>query len=73
VGQREVSHGKPGKCIFVFSGKYDDTSAASVDEDEEQMDRQPAHFSTLFVAIVLGVVILLLLLLIFGVAWKQGR
>ena len=43
-----------------------------VDTDESSYTA-PIHFSILFVAVVFGAIFLLVLLLIFGVAWKQGK
>lgn len=49
------------------------TKSAAVEDETVDSERHPAHFSTLFIAIVCGTVVLLLLLLVFGVAWKQGN
>lgn len=38
----------------------------------KELSTEPTHFSILFIAVVLGATVLLLFLLLFGVAWKQG-
>ena len=40
--------------------------------EPEKEEKQSTEVSTLFVSIVFGVVLLLVAMLIFGVAWKQG-
>lgn len=59
--------------VFVLVTEPESTTTREALATQESSDAAPMHFSILFIAVVLGVVILLVLLLIFGVAWKQGE
>lgn len=62
--------GKPN--VYAFKPDSDSKATKEVQPVKSSSGTAPMHFSILFIAVVLGVIILLVLLLIFGVAWKQG-
>ncbi|XP_060585088.1 uncharacterized protein LOC132741026 [Ruditapes philippinarum] len=64
--------GKPDIYAFKTAPDTESPTAREVVTSDESTYTAPIHFSILFVAVVFGAIFLLVLLLIFGVAWKQG-
>ncbi|KAL4219870.1 hypothetical protein ACF0H5_020281 [Mactra antiquata] len=59
-----------------YGRKYDKGANTNTDtrtiQTPNELRTEPTHFSILFISVVLGATILLLFLLLFGLAWKQG-
>lgn len=65
--------GKPDTFAFKPARQPESSTASTPETKEHGADNStPRHFSILFISVVVGAVVLLLLLLVFGVAWKQG-
>ncbi|XP_053403345.1 uncharacterized protein LOC123555179 isoform X2 [Mercenaria mercenaria] len=64
--------GNPNAYAFKTVHEPESTTAREVLTTEKPSYTAPIHFSILFIAVVFGAIVLLVLLLIFGVAWKQG-